>query len=71
MLKWNSNQTKQDELIQINTLFSSRTNDENGTRGGIILLKLKTKKSTTDKVNTTAHLSVTYGDRLGKTFEEK
>jgi Ca-activated chloride channel family protein len=64
-------ETKQNELIQINTLFPSRTDEENGTRGGIILLKLKTKKLITDNVNTTAHLSVTYEDRLGNTFEEK
>jgi Ca-activated chloride channel family protein len=66
-----SDKIKPDELIKINTLFPSRTNNENGTRGGIVLLKLKTKKSTTNKVNTMAHLSVTYEDRLGKIFEEK
>jgi Ca-activated chloride channel family protein len=64
-------ETKQDELIKINTLFPSRTDEENGTRGGIVLIKLKPKKSITEKFNTTAHLSVTYEDRLGKTFEEK
>ncbi len=59
-------ETKQDELIKINKLFPSRTDDENGTHDGIVLLKLKIKRSTTDKVNTIAHLSVTYADRLGK-----
>jgi Ca-activated chloride channel family protein len=64
-------ETKQDELININTLFPSRTDDDNETRGGIVLLKLKTKKSIINQVNTTAHLSVTYEDRLGKIFEQK
>jgi Ca-activated chloride channel family protein len=64
-------QTKQNEVLQINTLFPSRTDQENNTRGGIILLKLKSKKTITEKMNTTAHLSVTYEDRLGNKFEEK
>jgi len=64
-------ETKQDELMKINTLFPSRTDEDNNTRGGIVLLKLKTKKTITEKVNTTVHLSVTYEDRLGKTFESK
>jgi Ca-activated chloride channel family protein len=64
-------ETKHNELININTLFPSRTDDDNQTRGGIVLLKLKTKKSTIDQVNTTAHLSVTYEDRLGNSFQEK
>jgi Ca-activated chloride channel family protein len=64
-------ETKQNELLHINTLFPSRTNDENRTRGGVVLLKLKTKKSITDEMNTPARLTMTYEDRLGQSFEEK
>jgi Ca-activated chloride channel family protein len=64
-------ETKQDEVIQINTLFPSRTDEENCTRGGIVLLKFKTKKSSIPLIfNTNAHLSVTYEDRLGKNYQE-
>jgi Ca-activated chloride channel family protein len=64
-------ETKQNELMNINTLFPSRTDDDGETRGGIVLFKLKAKQSITEQVNTNAHLSITYEDRLGKTFEEK
>jgi hypothetical protein len=67
---YGSPESDEDELIKMNTLFPSRTDNENDTRGGIILLKLKTKKSTIDQVNTTAHISVIYEYRLGKTFQE-
>ncbi|CAF2269302.1 unnamed protein product [Rotaria magnacalcarata] len=63
--------TQQGECIKINTLFPSRTDDEQQTRGGIVLLKLKTKKSITDVVSTIAHFSVTYEDRLGNQCKEK
>ncbi|CAF4243400.1 unnamed protein product [Rotaria sp. Silwood2] len=63
--------TKQDELIKINTLFPSRTDDENCTRGGIVLLKLNTKPSSTDTFIFPAYFSVTYEDRLGNTYEDK
>jgi Ca-activated chloride channel homolog len=63
--------TKQNELIKINTLFPSRTDEENGTRGGIVLLKLKTKTSSTDTFDFPAYFSVAYEDRLGNTYEDK
>ncbi|CAF0981461.1 unnamed protein product [Didymodactylos carnosus] len=63
--------TKQDELIQINTLFPSRTNEENCTRGGIVLVKLNKKTSSADTFTTAEYLSVTYEDRLGNTYEDK
>ena len=63
--------TKQNELININTLFPSRTDEENGTRGGIVLLKLKIKTSSADTFHFPAYFSVTYEDRLGDTYEDK
>ncbi|CAF2718826.1 unnamed protein product [Rotaria sp. Silwood2] len=50
-------ETKQGECIKINTLFPSRTDDEQQTRGGIVLLKLKTKESITHTFSTTTHFS--------------
>jgi Ca-activated chloride channel family protein len=67
--EWDEN--KQDELIKINTLFPSRTDEDDCTRGGIVLLKLKVKQSAAATSNTTAHFSVTYENRVGKTYEEK
>ncbi|CAF3915166.1 unnamed protein product [Rotaria sordida] len=63
--------TEQNELIKINTLFPSRTDEENGTRGGIVLLKLKTKISSTNTFDFLEYFSVTYEDRLGNTYEDK
>ncbi|CAF1060158.1 unnamed protein product [Adineta steineri] len=65
------NQEKHDELITINTLFPSRTDDNDRTRGGIVLLKLKPRKSLLDLLNTTMCFSVTYEDRVGQTYENK
>jgi len=65
------NETNRNELLNINTLFPSRTDDDGDTRGGIVLFKLKPKKSISEKINTPAHLSITYEDRVGNTFEEK
>ncbi|CAF1678607.1 unnamed protein product, partial [Adineta ricciae] len=61
-------ETKRNELIKINTLFPSRTDDDECTRGGVVLLKLKLKvKDSLEKAsNTQAHFAVTYEDRLGK-----
>ncbi|CAF3832775.1 unnamed protein product [Rotaria sp. Silwood1] len=59
------------ECIKINTLFPSRTDDEQQTRGGVVLLKLKTKTSIIDTLTTTANFSITYEDRLGNKCEEK
>lgn len=62
---------KSDQLMKINTLFPSRTDEDDNTRGGIVLLKLKTKKIIEEKINTTLHLTVNYEDRLGKHFQSK
>ena len=65
-------ETKPDQLMKINTLFPSRTDEDNNTRGGIVLLKLKTKKDIQQKINnTTVNLTVNYEDRLGKVFQSK
>ncbi|CAF3748085.1 unnamed protein product [Adineta steineri] len=65
------NQDKHDELITINTLFPSRTDNNDCTRGGIVLLKLKPRRSLLDLLNTTMCFSVTYENRLGQTYENK
>lgn len=64
-------ETKANQLMKINTLFPSRTDEDNNTRGGIVLFKLKTTKAFGEKINTTAHLTVNYEDRLGKEFQSK
>jgi len=64
-------ETKRGELIKINTLFPSRTNDEQATRGGIVLFKLKAKRSITETFNATVQLSLSYEDRLGKKYQDK
>ncbi|CAF3040187.1 unnamed protein product [Rotaria sp. Silwood2] len=64
-------QLKQGECIKINTLFPSRTDSNEQTRGGVVLLKLKTKQPITNTLNTAGRFSVTYEDRLGTRYEEK
>ncbi|CAF1072504.1 unnamed protein product [Didymodactylos carnosus] len=57
------------ELMKINTLFPSRRKN-NGTRGGIVLIKLK-KKNQSNLNFSDIRLTVTYEDRLNKIYEEK
>ena len=58
----NKDRTKGD-IMSVNTLFPSSTNAEEGTKGGVILLKLKKKN---DNLNGKIKLSVSYSDRDGK-----
>lgn len=51
------------ELMRVNTLFPSPTNEE-GTRGGVILLKLKKRYPSNDDLT----LSISYHDRMGKAY---
>jgi len=51
------------ELMRVNTLFPSPTNEE-GARGGVILLKLKKRYPSNDNLT----LSVRYHDREGKAY---
>jgi len=51
------------ELMVVNTLFPSPT-DETGSRGGVIVLKLK-KHASSNKLN----LHVSYHDRAGKSYQ--
>lgn len=49
-------------IMKVNTLFPSSTNENSESKGGVILLKLKKKDNSTDnKIN----LSVSYTDRNG------
>ena len=69
---YGSPNTDKNQLIRINTLFPSRTDDNSRTRGGVVLIKLKPKQVIQEKkLHTNACLSVTYEDRCGKSFEEK
>ncbi len=51
------------ELMRVNTLFPSPSSEE-GTRGGVILLKLKKRYPSNDNLS----LSVSYHDRVGKAY---
>ena len=53
-------------IIKVNTLFPSSTNEETGTKGGVVLLKLKKKDNANNdnKIN----LNVSYTDRNGKKY---
>jgi len=51
------------ELMRVNTLFPSPTNEE-GARGGVILLKLKKRYPNNDALT----LTVNYHDRTGKAY---
>ena len=51
------------EIMYVNTLFPSPTNTE-GTRGGVILLKLKKRYPSNDSLK----LTVSYHDRMGKAY---
>lgn len=46
-------------IINVNTLFPSKTNSENGSKGGVILLKLKKKNNESDRK---IKLNVSYMD---------
>ena len=60
----NKDKTK-GNIISVNTLFPSSTNSETGTKGGVILLKLKKKNNESDgKIK----LSVSYSDRDDKKY---
>ena len=53
------------DLMVVNTLFPSQS-DDNGTRGGVILLKLQPQR-----VNQDITLEVSYHDRLGKLYTSR
>ncbi|CAF1045245.1 unnamed protein product [Didymodactylos carnosus] len=57
------------ELMKINTLFPSRRKNDDTTRGGIVLIKLK-KKNQSNLNTFDIRLTVTYEDRLNKIYEE-
>ena len=60
-----------EQLMKINTLFPSRTRDDgSSTRGGVVLIRLKKTKDSSDE-NYDLHLTMTYEDRLGHVAEEK
>jgi Ca-activated chloride channel homolog len=63
--------TKHVELIKINTLFPSRTDDGNRIRGGIVLVKLKAKATFQKLSDSSINLCMSYEDRLGSIYEEK
>ena len=63
----NKDKTK-GNIISVNTLFPSSTNSEEGTKGGVILLKLNKKNNDSDgKIK----LSVSYSDRDDKKYSNE
>lgn len=52
-------------IIKVNTLFPSSTNSETGSKGGVILLKLKKKDN---EINGNIKLNVSYTDRNEKKY---
>ena len=56
------------EIMKVNTLFPSKTNDDGEVKGGVILLKLK-KTSKDD--NNEITLNVKYKDRSGKQYSNE
>ena len=63
----NKDKTK-GNIISVNTLFPSSTNSSSGTKGGVILLKLKKKNNESDgKIK----LSVSYSDRDNKKYSNE
>lgn len=63
----NADKTK-GNIISVNTLFPSSTSSTSGTKGGVILLKLKKKNNDTDG---TIKLNVSYLDRDEKKFSNE
>ena len=63
----NKDKTK-GNIISVNTLFPSSTNSETGTKGGVILLKLKKKNN---EVDGKIKLSVSYSDRDDKKYSNE
>ena len=55
-------------IIHVNTLFPSKSDDNGEVKGGVILVKLK-KLNNND--NGTVRVDVSYKDRTGKNFSEK
>lgn len=53
-------------IIKVNTLFPSSSNEKSGTKGGVILVKLKKKAEATDN---SIKLNVSYEDRDGNRYE--
>lgn len=53
-------------IMNVNTLFPSKTNEDGEVKGGVILLKLKKK---TDAPSGEVKLSVSYTDRNGTSYE--
>ena len=49
-------------IMKVNTLFPSNTNEDSEAKGGVILLKLKKKENST---NNKIKLNVSYTDRDG------
>lgn len=56
-------------IMNVNTLFPSKTTSDGEVKGGIILLKLNKKNDNSDNPNEDITLNVSYKDREGKEYQ--
>ena len=56
-------------IMNINTLFPSKTTSDGEVKGGVVLLKLSKKDNSSDETNNDITLNVSYKDRDGKEYQ--
>ena len=56
-------------IMNVNTLFPSRTTSDGEVKGGVVLLKLSSKNENSDDINEDITLNVSYKDRDGKEYQ--
>ena len=56
-------------IMNVNTLFPSKTTSDGEVKGGVVLLKLSSKNENSDDINEDITLNVSYKDREGKEYQ--
>ena len=56
-------------IMNVNTLFPSKTTSDGEVKGGVVLLKLSSKNENSDDINEDITLNVSYKDRDGKEYQ--
>lgn len=56
-------------IMNVNTLFPSKTTSDGEVKGGVVLLKLSKKNENSDDINEDITLNVSYKDRKGKEYQ--